>query len=134
MDKKGAVELLYNYINKTDEKKINAGINYGNFLKNNTEFKKIVGKGKLSDFIKENSDKFYFKHDEKAGGKGWICIHIDRDNHNDNHYNYHNDKTIEIELMKYLININNNDYYENDYDNKQILKIIFNEIMNKKII
>ena len=69
-----AASLLYNYINKNCSKKIDAGPSYGNFLNNNIVFKKVVGKGKLKEFINEFNDIFYFKHDEKAGGKGWICI------------------------------------------------------------
>ena len=69
-----AAKILYEHINNSSDKKIDAGPSYGNFLIKNTYYKKVVGKGKLKEFISEFKDIFYFVHDEKVGGKGWICI------------------------------------------------------------
>jgi hypothetical protein len=73
-EKINAASILYDYISNKSDKKIDAGPSYGNLLNNNIIFKKAVGKGKLKEFINEFKDIFYFVHDEKVGGKGWICI------------------------------------------------------------
>jgi hypothetical protein len=109
---KNAANILYEYINKNYNKRIDAGPSYGNFLNNNIVFKKVVGKGKLKEFINEFNDIFYFMHDEKAGGKGWICIKESN-----------------------LINENNLKFFEEKIDNSTDLNnLIRNSLILNKIL